>query len=590
MKSLLTMMLSATLIFPLSAAAGFKNKGLVALGTVGIASAVSKSKAYKPPTEITHAVDSNMGYLRQPVYGSLICVVDKGGAGADDMYGLIFHSEGRTTRFPVHTQLRYTNLENSWFQVYSASETESGRQQGSIPLELDGYSKCPQDWDWSIDLIPVEALPEFKSKAEIAAEKKAIEDAKKAEAASKRQAEIDSGKIVVGPANSEAWISKAKSVTEELQAKYPVYKEVWPALAVLVERMRDQNTVPTPSTDVFSEICKNKFDKENKKKKATYGTNFGFDCKSIDETWANLLSWYHPELKDYSASSDWSDFGYYREPQKLLFTGPENTYAPVYDTSLNGGRGAACPLKSRDNSKKPVSITHLKSLEAAGCMLNPYRGVSYQIKDETILASYHYLFDLAERFNMHVAALVTGDTGKYASESSLQQTLKLAKKQIRGDLFESISSEEDIQMNINLYGLYPELLDLYVAMAGGKGGLEDEVQAYFDALEEAHVSTPAERAYRDFYELVAVTEACYDYGRSRALVYIDYSQYNKVKEIWSGQKKSSGLNKSELQAVHELIDEDPSRQSVYRTIRGESYQDYWADKCRRTYRQILTYE
>lgn len=541
---------------------------------------------YHPPQGVSHAVESSKGNLRQPVFGTLICL--EYWPSDRSSKGLVFHSSGRVIWFPVEYPFARQNDKDfpNNFRVHAASEGSTGPVQGQVLPEFDAFRECPDGWDWSKNALLYTAIPEYRSDAQLAAERKAAEDAKREAAEKQRQQQLSNGVIVDGPNNSEKWVTKAKEVSAELIAAYPVFDKLWPAYEVFLDRIRNPNIVPTPSGSPFETICENKFDADNKKKKALYTANFAFDtCGDPGDNWAKLLAWYHPGLKDWGAAKDWSDFGYYREPQKLLFTEPERLYFYPAD-----GRQTNCSIRGNQSQNRPVTLTTGKAWLLEGCLSGSMGVRSWRLRDPVISESYHWLFDLAERFNMRVAAIVTGDTNKYAPKSSLDKTVENISTQIRRVLFDSVRSEDDIRERISSFGLYPELLELYISLAGDDELITDEIEAYRDLLEEAHVDTPQEKAYQSFYDLVAVAQACYDYGKGRMLVYLDSNQWSEIARVWDNKKRQSGLTRQERESIETLTKSDPGYKNLEVLIKTNEWNSTTSDICRRMYRDILASE
>lgn len=529
-----------TLIFSLAfssaASASKKGKRLLA-GAAAVAVVASdplgKKKSYKPPANPTHLLDSSSGNLSGPVPGAFLCFAEAKAEqnlyGADRA-GAVFHHEGAIYFVPMWNYGRGGNLLPAKFQIYPASQTDDGVVRSGEKLDenrgnlWDCWSS--KKWKWTDHALMVEALPQYKTPQQLAAEK--------------RQADLKAGKILSGPNNSAEWAKRARNGFDTLQAKYPAYSALWPAYSIFLDRVRDTQQLPNISNVPFQGYCANNLDRANKAMIDQMVADYGFElCGPASENWYNMLTWYHRDLKDFRRVSDWSHFGYYREPQKLIFSQKD----ALEDWYLGGA---------------------------------------------LITRSYHYIYQFAERANMRVAGMVTGDGKKFASAGTFDGFYNKAAAEIEKKLFDSVANQRDIDTNIRAWGLYPELMTFFASTLSDRALYDDVIEAYQDELAEFSMESAAEREYKYYFGAKLVVDACHD---TRGLLtyrkYLEKDEIRAANAKWKGYVQRAALPKAERKAAEQDVTDEYRATVVY--LREEGTLEYSSETrefCRDNYMQL----
>ena len=534
---LAALLLCVSVSFAPSANAGKKGKRLLA-GVAAVAvvakTSVKGTKDYKPPEEPTHLLESATGNLAAAVSGSFICFAEAKAEqnlyGADRA-GAIFYNAGVIYFVPMWDYGRGGSALPAQFQVSPLSQTDTGSGKGGPALdpENDDLWDCwsSKDWRWQDHAMRVEALPQYKSPQQVAKEKK--------------EADLKSGAILSGPNNTEEWAARAKKAFSDVEGYYKAYQSLWPAYSVFLSKVRDDQSLPNLSSVPFDNICENKFDRENKALIDQMTEAFAFDlCGPASENWFGLLSWYDPYRKDFRGASDWSGFGYYRSPQKQIFS---NKHA-IDDWYLGSG---------------------------------------------LVGKSYRYLFDFAERANMRVAGIVTGDGKKFASRDTFLNFYNTAASEIEAGLFDSVSNQRDIDTNIRSWGLYPELLTFFSSTLSDRALYQDVIDAYQDELEEFAMESSAEQEYKYYFGAFALTQACYDSrGALSYRKYITGAELSEAKSAWGGYANGSPLAEDARPAAEQDVLEEYSPTLKYIKEQGLlEFNDETLDFCREMYATLV---
>ena len=502
----------------------------VAAVAVVVGDPLERHRDYKAPKQPTHVLQSDSGNLLAPVEGAFLCFAEAKAEqniyGADRA-GAIFHHSGDVFFVPMWAYGRGGGLLPAKFQIYSASQNDAGLFQNEAMLDptRDDLWDCwsSKTWRWQDHALRVEALPQYKSPQQVTKEK--------------RDAGLASGAILSGPNNSAEWARRAKKAFLDLDAYYMAYKSFWPAYSIFLDKIRDTQQLPNLSDVPFTELCNNKFERENKAMSDHMAEDYGYtSCGAASENWFALLSWYDPNRKDFGASTDWSRFGYYRPPQRAIFS---EKYA-IDEWYLGSG------LVGR---------------------------------------SYHYLFDFAERANMRVAGIVTGDGQKYASRDTFLRFYTKAASEIEADLFDSVSSQRDIDTNIRSWGLYPELLTFYASTLSNAALYQDVIDAYRNELSEFIMESAAEREYKYYFGSYALVEACRDSrGTFSYRSYITKAEYKEAKSAWSRYANSSALPRDQRSAARDDVQAEYQPTISYITEEGAgAFNDETLEFCRENY-------
>ena len=515
------------------ASASKKGKRLLA-GAAAVAVVASdplgKKKSYKPPANPTHLLESSTGNLAAPAPGAFLCFAEAKAEqnlyGADRA-GAVFHHQGVIYFVPMWNYGRGGNLLPARFQIYPASQTDSGLVRSGEKMDenhgdlWDCWSS--KKWKWADHAQMVEALPQYKTPQQLAAEK--------------RDADLKAGKILSGPNNSAEWAKRAQRGFVTLEQKYPAYSNLWPAYGIFLDRVRDTQQLPNISNAPFQDYCTNNLDRANKAMIDQMSKDYSFQlCGPASENWYNMLSWYHPALKDFRQVSDWSHFGYYREPQKLIFS-QKDALADWY------------------------------------------------LGDSLITRSYHYLYQFAERANMRVAGIVTGDGKKYASAGTFDSFYNKASSEIEERLFDSVSNQRDIDTNIRTWGLYPELLAFFAATLSDRALYADVITAYEDELSEFSMETAAEREYKYYFGAKLIVEACYQTrGFFTYRKYLEKEEVHAATTKWKGYASRSTLPKKDRKAAEQDVLEEYRSTLSYLEEEGTlEFNDETREFCRENY-------
>ena len=489
-----------------------------------------KRSAYKPPKKPTHIVESPSGNLTADLSGSFLCFATATRGQnylGSDRAGAVFYSEGNIYFIPKWAYGRSGATTPAVFTIYPAKTTDKGVEKAGpvvdqSQVELwDCWSS--KKWEWEDHALSVEALPQDKTPEKIEEEK--------------RSADLKAGKIVDGPNNSKKWAERAAGHFENLAAQYPIYDAFWPAFDIFVTKVGDSSQLPNLSNTPFSDYCVNNLDRANNSKVRQMERDFGYvNCGAPNANWYKFLSWYHPAKKDFYAVDDWSHFGYYKPPQKQIF-----------------------------QQKDAIEEWYL-----GGAL---------------ITKSYHYLFDFAERANMRVAGMVTGDGKKFASQGTFRSFVQKASAEIENDLFESVSNQRDIDENIRSWGLYPELFDFFVATLRQPNRYSDVIQAYADELQEYIQESAFEREYKYYFGAFILTEACYKTrGFYNYRKYVEKSEYKQAASQWNNFKDRSPLDKNQKsRAEQDVTDEYLSTLAYLQEEGSLDFNDETKGFCRDNY-------
>jgi hypothetical protein len=491
---------------------------------------LGKKQPYQPPSSPTHLLDSSTGNLKGAVPGAFLCFAEAKAEqnfyGADRA-GAVFHHQGQIYFVPMWNYGRGGNLLAAKFQIYPASQSEGGlvRSGDKLDEDLGNLWDCwsSKKWKWSDHALMVEALPQYKTPQQLAAEKK--------------EADLKAGKILSGPNNSVEWARRAQKAFTSLENKYPAYTSLWPAYELFLEMVRDTQQLPNISGAPFQDYCANDLDRSNKAMINQMSADYGFQlCGPASENWHNLLSWYHPALKDFRQVSNWTHFGYYKEPQKLIF------------------------------SQKDV-------IE------------DWYLGDSLITKSYHYLFQFAERANMRVAGIVTGDGKKYTSAGTFSSFYNEASAEIEAKLFDSVANQRDIDTNIRSWGLFPELMTFFAATLTDQSLYADVIEAYQSELAEFTLESAAEREYKYYFGAKLIVDACHD---TRGL--LTYRKYLEKDEIadasakWKEFVRHSPLAKSDQEAAEQDVYDEYLPTLVYLEEEGTlEFSSETREFCRENY-------
>jgi hypothetical protein len=537
-RALFVLTLGVIITLSPSTYAGKKGKRLLA-GAAAVAVVVSdplgKRRDYKPPKQPTHILESSSGNLTGGVDGAFLCFAEAKAEqniyGADRA-GAIFHHAGNLYFVPMWAYGRGGSALPAKFEVFKAAKSDAGSVKDGAALDpdRDDFWDCwsSKEWRWQDHALRVEALPQYKSPQQLAQEK--------------YQADLASGAVLSGPNNGSEWASRARKAFSDLEAYYTAYADFWPAYSILLNRVRDTQQLPNLSEIPFQQLCDDKFDRDNKALSDHMTEDYGFNlCGSASENWFRLLSWYDPSRKDFRASSDWSRFGYYREPQRQIFSEKH----AIDDWYLGSG---------------------------------------------LIATSYHYLFDFAERANMRVAGMVTGDGKKFASRDTFLSFYNKSAAEIESKLFDSVSNQRDIDINIRSWGLYPELLSFFASTLSDKDLYQDVIDAYSDELSEFIMESAAEQEYKYYFGAFALVEACRD---SRGVFsyrnYITSAEFSEAKSAWGRYANSSALQRELRKPAEQDVRAEYQPTISYITEQGVGeFNDETLDFCRENYLTLVS--
>lgn len=504
---------------------------------------LERYRDYKPPKQPTHLLESSSGNLTQEVRGAFICFAEPRGGNKPsnkDLAGAVMHIDGRIYYVPMWPYNGGGNAVPARFIVFPADSTEAGMRKTGPALSTSDSTlwDCwsSKEWKWEDHAAPIEGLAGYKSPQQLASER--------------YKADLTAGKVLAGPNNTTEWTRRARAAFQDVATYYPEYQKFWPAYDIFLEKVRNPKQLPNLSGQPFEDYCRNNLDRSNKAKIDSMRVDFGYQlCGPSASNWHKLLAWYHPDQKDYLRASDWSQFGYYNEPQKRIFT----RNGAIFNSSSCARPGQSLSL-TRVESLLQQKNCSLSGASTSKDWLTGSETGSWYLGDSLITQSYHFLFDYAERANMRVAGIVSGDGDKFASRETFKAFLAQASALIEAALFDSVSNQRDIDTNIREWGLYPELLDFFAATLAKPSSYSDVIEAYKVELLEFEMESAPQREYKYFFGAMALVDAC---ASSRKFFnyrkYIDSNEYNEASSLWRDYANRSPLSSEERVAAEQDV-------------------------------------
>ena len=258
-------------------------------------------------------------------------------------------------------------------------------------------------------------------------------------------------------------------------------------------------------------MCSNEFSEYWEQSGKKYAAAIGYErCGDSSENWVKLLSWYLPNRKNYSGTTNWYDF-----------------YAPV-----SSDRHPYADLYHRGDFNKyidPLTYQYQGESSTPGRKLQRFRDRLVYLMPEMLRAP---VFTLVQNF-AEMTHVITqqgkGTQDYYRVKEKIEYHLSIAGEVGETYLFETVKNRAHIENKIQNLELDTSLIKMYAALLEDQSAYDKQVAVYLEASEAFSPASPEEERFRELFTQFYEVESCYLARRDYVLVYLSPQQFERAR-------------------------------------------------------------